>query len=141
MSISLEANGSMRQELIIHSVPCLISHNSYAKVDSFFITSHNDETELLKSSFRGRPLQGKEIHIPKGYKGSVLVEKNGIISDHQKRQITLGGYFDKFNYWNLETLPKQNVILDGFDWLGVAEMLHAPIIKEKVEKFDVENST
>lgn len=73
-------------------------------------------------SFRGYPLQGKEVTVPAGYKGMILIENKKLDGENKNRNLYCTKTFSKFRYWNYDRIPSKNdAIIAALDWIDVAE--------------------
>lgn len=127
---SLEENST---HSTIHSIPVEIHFDGDANVKQYFDKRATLEGEGgdLKSTFRGRPLNGKDVEIPSGYKGVIVSKKKIAASDQQDQTLHIEKTFDKFTYWNLETPPTScDTYLRSLDWLQVAHVIHDPLVDE-----------
>lgn len=78
--------------------------------------------EQLKASFRGYPLLGKVISLPKDYKGLVLQETINPSNEDKDRNIYTTHAFNKLIYWNWDKQPSQNdAFIAALDWIDIAE--------------------
>nr|XP_054759443.1 ribonuclease H2 subunit C-like [Lytechinus pictus] len=83
-------------------------------------------------SFRGRLLRGQEIPIPEGYKGVILKEPSKPFTEDEDRTLKATHSFDKFTYWNLETAPSTNdMIQRALAWTNIASAVHSPVSSDK----------
>lgn len=72
-----------------------------------------EQKKVLTASFRGRPLQGRKVNLPTGFKGC-LVSRDGKISEK----------FNDFTYWNWDQLPKDDdKVVQAMKWLNLSEAL------------------
>ncbi|XP_057341824.1 ribonuclease H2 subunit C [Microplitis mediator] len=113
----------------VHSVPCKIRSTGPANVSKYFVpyirTTDNAHFDV---SFRGYPLHGKKLSVPKGYKGIAFFEKNKPVNPDSQRNFNSTECFTEFTYWNWDKLPSRNDAFDAaLDWVEIAEALHAPI--------------
>lgn len=83
--------------------------------ENFRDPNENTETDpILVASFRGRPLQGRKIKLPDGFRGHVRDND----SDNCLQ-------FNEFTYWNWDEIPKQNdTVLKALQWLDIAKAIH-----------------
>lgn len=121
-----------------HLMPCRIEHNHVevkAKEyfwptirelngDDAYMAAGRDDNQssskieannqkILTASFRGRPLQGRKLALPKGYKGH-LVSKDG---KYNRK-------FNEFTYWNWDQIPKDDdKVVKALSWLKISEAL------------------
>lgn len=76
---------------------------------------------ILTASFRGRPLQGKKVDLPEGYKGQVIINN----SDKTK---TIKGFKD-FYYWNWDEIPsKDDKVVKALQWIELAKVMHDGLV-------------
>ena len=76
---------------------------------------------MLKASFRGYPLLGKEITLPEDYCGVIL--KDQCVETNEK-SIYSSQTFDKLTYWNWDIEPSNNdKIPSALEWLHVAKVV------------------
>lgn len=143
MSIEIDTStvASSNSSESVQLIPCRIDHNGPAKVKDFFTTSVRtetvDEKEELHASFRGRPLHGKKIDLPQGYKGVILKETHKPFSEEEDRSFKVSHTFRSFTQWNLDLAPSaEDKIHKALDWMKIASVLHAPVDTED----DKENS-
>ncbi|XP_014211344.1 ribonuclease H2 subunit C [Copidosoma floridanum] len=130
MSISLHINKkdmTMEKEPELHSIPCKIFADDKANVNTYFKPYiKNIDEEYLKSSFRGYPLQGKKVAVPKGYTGVTFYEYKKPEVDGADRNIYATATFKEFTYWNYDKLPSKNdAFISALDWIDIAEALHS----------------
>ncbi|KAK7593037.1 hypothetical protein V9T40_007789 [Parthenolecanium corni] len=129
----VKADEPFVEENNLHYMPCQIAYNGKAKTSAYFEEIiGSDGTK--NASFRGRPLHGQEINIPKGYCGYVL-KKPDVSFPSQPKAYQVQQSFKKFNFWNLDRIPSKNDnLLSAFDWLDVSEVLHSSSSPQKEEK-------
>lgn len=102
-----------------HLMPCRIeSDGSHVKAQEYFWPTIrpvetglvHGEKSLLTASFRGRPLQGRKLSIPKGYKACVIGKKK---------------IFNEFTYWNWDELPNEtDSVVKALQWIDIAKAIH-----------------
>ncbi|KAJ8679245.1 hypothetical protein QAD02_015032 [Eretmocerus hayati] len=112
----------------LHSIPCHIDADGPANVEAYFkpYIKKIDE-EYFKATFRGHPLDGKKISIPKGYKGVTFTEYKKPEAE-EERHIYANGTFQELTYWNYDKLPSKNdPFIAAFDWIDIAEALHSTV--------------
>jgi hypothetical protein len=79
---------------------------------------------VLYSSFRGYPLMGKVISLPKGYKGIVAQETVKPMTEGAERNIHVMHTFTSFTYWNWDKPPSLNdALLSALDWIDISEVV------------------
>ncbi|XP_014233717.1 ribonuclease H2 subunit C [Trichogramma pretiosum] len=130
MSIHLhitKENMQQDEEPVLHSIPCKIHTDDTANVETYFKPYiQNTEGDNLKSSFRGHPLEGKKIPVPKGYMGVTFFEYKKPETDDAERNIYATGRFSEFTYWNYDKVPTKNdPFISALDWIDIAEALHS----------------
>ncbi|XP_046676663.1 ribonuclease H2 subunit C-like [Homalodisca vitripennis] len=113
-------------EKSVHYIPCKIHVDGSAKVSQYFLSSTNKDGEL-EASFRGHPLKGKIVELPKGYKGLIL-EETIQRSEDQERTLHVTKTFSELTYWNWDKVPTKNdMFLAAMDWIDIADALHSPV--------------
>lgn len=76
----------------------------------------------LKTSFRGYPLYGKEVEVPKQYKGVTFYGHNKLEVDKTEQNMYATATFSKFTYWNYDKMPTKNdTFIAALDWIDIAE--------------------
>ncbi|XP_015510435.1 ribonuclease H2 subunit C [Neodiprion pinetum] len=115
------------KESVLHLMPCDIHGDEPALVSSYFTPYiRRKDDEHLTTSFRGYPLQGKTITLPKGYTGLVLHESKNAESESLDRNLFATGKFTQFTYWNYDKLPSKNdAVVAALEWIDIAEALHS----------------
>ncbi|XP_063232382.1 ribonuclease H2 subunit C [Bacillus rossius redtenbacheri] len=113
----------------IHYMPCKIHSDGEAKVSSYFKPYIiKGEDGVLQASFRGYPLNGCMVAMPKGYRGIVLKESLKHETDGVERNIHVTYEFDSVTFWNWDRTPSRNdAFIAAFDWVDVSEALHTPL--------------
>ncbi|XP_034230628.1 ribonuclease H2 subunit C [Thrips palmi] len=117
----------------VHYMPCRIKSDGPANVSSYFkpIPLESDP-KYKKASFRGRPLLGKDIVMPSGYKGLVVQETKQPLVENIDRTLHVSHVFDKITYWNWDKMPSANdAFISALDWIDIAEAIHAPVDSSK----------
>lgn len=138
----IKLSGPTSESLKCHLLPCRIDHdqatvkaeeyfwptirnlesggdNDLGRIDKDIKDSLNAQKSagknpILTASFRGRPLQGRKVEIPAGYKGHVIIDK-----PKQSKRI------DEFTYWNWDELPRDtDVVVKALQWIKIAEAIH-----------------
>lgn len=80
-----------------------------------------EEEPTLAASFRGRPLQGRQLKLPHNLKGH-LVGREATKKTIEPKQ------FDKFTYWNWDQLPtKDDAVVKALAWFEIAKAIHDPV--------------
>ncbi|XP_015605875.1 ribonuclease H2 subunit C [Cephus cinctus] len=115
------------KESVLHLMPCKIDGDETAKVSKYFtpyISEVNDDYK--QATFRGYPLQGRKIKVPKGYTGYTFYEYEKPVANNTDRNLYSTGKFSEFTYWNYDKIPSRNDALSGaLDWIDIAEALHS----------------
>ena len=116
----------------VHLLPCKVSYDGKANVNSFFtssiLRSTNEETkaEVLESSLRGRPLNGVNIKLNNKI-GLVINEVKS--KDEKSRDLELESTFDNIYSWRLDDpkiTEKSDLLSKGIhDWFSASEIIHA----------------
>jgi len=115
--------------LRIHHMPCRIKHNGEANVEKYFepnITTKKDQPEVLESSFRGHPLQGKTINLDsiKGLNQNIQV--TGHIINEDKNCVHT---FKEFQVWTYDKGPHlEEDINASLDWINFSSVVRTEIL-------------
>ncbi|KAF5282256.1 hypothetical protein FQR65_LT14388 [Abscondita terminalis] len=114
----------------IQLMPFKIDVDCEAEVSIYFkpfvkTTEHSN----YSSSFRGHPLVGKKLNLPKGYTGVILNERVAPDTDDSDRNFYIASKFDTFMHWNYDKTPSLNdAIMQVLNvWVDIAEALHSPV--------------
>lgn len=76
-----------------------------------------EENPLLKASFRGRPLLGRKLELPTGYK--VIAQRKGSTNAQDNH------HFEHFTYWNWDEIPcKDDAVVKSMQWVDIAKAIH-----------------
>ncbi|XP_054284656.1 ribonuclease H2 subunit C [Macrosteles quadrilineatus] len=109
----------------IHYIPCKIHLDGNAGVSQYFLPVNKEGK--LEASFRGYPLKGEVVELPKGFTGLILEEKIER-SDAHERTLHVTKTFNEIVYWNWDKSPTKNdVFLAALDWIDIAKALHSPV--------------
>ncbi|BES89600.1 Ribonuclease H2 non-catalytic subunit (Ylr154p-like) [Nesidiocoris tenuis] len=113
------------EEVDVHSVPCRIHADDHANVSTYFLPKRNESLEGVESaSFRGYPLDGAKMCLPKGYKGLVL---NSDSTSGTVKNLKCSGTFGSMTYWNWNKIPSKNdPLLAAMDWIDISAVIHEP---------------
>ncbi|KAI4499099.1 hypothetical protein M0802_005682 [Mischocyttarus mexicanus] len=127
MDIRIHVQDLDQEKSVIHLMPCKINFDGPANVSSFFQSCIQEtDNENCSISFRGRPLQGKKIQIPKDYKGIIFFEHKKPAFEDIKRNLYSNSFFSEFTYWNYDKIPSKNdALAKALDWIDIAEALHS----------------
>lgn len=126
------------QDVNCHLMPCRIEekHNMQIKAKEYFYPTirvlenddddyksgrqaaansvkNEDKKTILQASFRGRPLQGREMTLPHDYCGHILTGNKST------------NKFSTFTYWNWDEIPNdRDVVAKAFQWIDIANAIH-----------------
>uniref|UniRef100_A0A1B0D716 Uncharacterized protein n=1 Tax=Phlebotomus papatasi TaxID=29031 RepID=A0A1B0D716_PHLPP len=105
----------------IHFIPAETDSSGAANVEKYFENFvKTDQNGVSTNSLRGYPLVGNDFSVPESHQGVVLTSAKG---DSSAMKIT--GKFDKFSYWNYDTIPSKNDALrQAMDWIDISRALH-----------------
>ncbi|KFM59927.1 Ribonuclease H2 subunit C, partial [Stegodyphus mimosarum] len=135
MLLNLESEGRSLESVSCHLMPCKIEYDGNANVSKFYASNIREENGVLKSSFRGHPLQGQIVQVPNGYKGVVLEENPKFSSSEDKREFKIKGTFEKFTAWNWDKIPSHNdKLIKALQWIDIASALHTSVSQYKNEQ-------
>ena len=89
----------------LHHLPCKVNTNESANVKSYFCPKvvESNGKQSLRSTFRGRLLDGKTVKLPSNYCGYILTEKQKPFSEEENREVAVTGKFDSFTKWYLDS--------------------------------------
>lgn len=114
----------------LHFVPAKVNKDSAANVQDYFeqfVEETAKGSDLLSNSLRGRPINGRKIDVPEGWKGVVYVERKRPLNDETDRVLQPKTTFDNFTYWNYDKTPSRNdAFAQAIQWLTISDVLHAP---------------
>ncbi|XP_049863613.1 uncharacterized protein LOC126359744 isoform X2 [Schistocerca gregaria] len=80
---------------------------------------------VLRASFRGRPLVGDKLELPKQYSGIVMQEQKQPLTESTERTAHVTHAFKSIVYWNWAKQPSKNdAFISMLDWIDIAEVLH-----------------
>ncbi|KAL0274275.1 UNVERIFIED_CONTAM: hypothetical protein PYX00_006742 [Menopon gallinae] len=129
MAVNVNISKTDKDNAVIHHLPCVIKRNGPANVTKYFQSSIIEgDGGVLSTSFRGYPLLGKEINVPKNYTGVVLQEPQTKLSEESNRNVYTIASFDKLTYWNYDRVPSENdQIMSVMNWIDISSALHSPI--------------
>ncbi|CAK8697947.1 unnamed protein product [Clavelina lepadiformis] len=138
MSINLNIHDkNLTSNSILHHLPCKIQANEEANVKSYFKPkkSLEGEKQCLSATFRGRPLDGKDIALPEGYVGVIVMEKNKPFSEEKLRSFDAVGCFKNFTQWYLDSQYTSENSIDMVcqTWAtSITSAIHSPIDPKKL---------
>jgi ribonuclease H2 subunit C len=116
----------------VQLLPCSIDTDGYCKVEQYFSTTMSPAADKICASFRGRPLQGRDVTLPDGFMGIILREDKKPLTDQQNREFTVQYSFNSFRYWNLDKPTSHDDGLGkALDWLNIADAIHSPVDKNE----------
>lgn len=115
-------------------MPCKINITGKANVKNYFysltrVDGDKNTGEYLVNTFRGRPLYGKHIDLPKSCTGFVCKEESELKESGDTSTVFKSiGKFDRITAWNWDTKPSNSdLIQQSLQWLSISEAIHAPI--------------
>lgn len=155
MELDLKVTPGSDDQAICHLMPCSIEHKqTNVRAREYFwptvrqlevggdddqgrTTKHsksigddNIEDPILVASFRGRPLQGRLVKIPDGYRGHMLSKQDKSHANNNKANngLKVKKHFDEFTYWNWDQLPSKNdAVVKAMGWLRISKSIHDPV--------------
>jgi len=84
--------------------------------------TNDSSVPILLASFRGRPLQGRDLLIPDNYRGFIVADSKSLKSSDRNQ---VPKYFDKFTYWNWDELPsKEDPVAKSLGWINISKAIH-----------------
>ncbi|KAG2387328.1 hypothetical protein C9374_001660 [Naegleria lovaniensis] len=142
-------NASEDDTLRIHHLPCKIDHNGQAQVDKYFEANikekgavnngdgqqqngassssepMNNNSVIFEGSFRGRPLQGKQLNFDEELKNQDSLDVTGYIINEDKICVHR---FKEFTMWTLDQDPQlEKDIHSSLDWIQFSSIIHQEI--------------
>ncbi|KAF6041529.1 RNASEH2C [Bugula neritina] len=105
-TIEVTLSSITETEVNVQQLPFSTDYNGPANMKEYFTVVDSAEDGIKESSFRGRPLQGKETLIPAGYSGIILKESASSSEDQEDRRMMIQHKFNKFTHWGLEHVPR-----------------------------------
>ena len=115
----------------LHMINCEIKKDiSSAKVVQYlssqmkYQSNQASDGKHLKASFRGRPIDGKQVKLSEGYCfAKVSVEGNRAMASQLCDQVT---------YWNLDKIPSSNDPIPlAVQWINFANDIHSHVQLEE----------
>lgn len=123
------------QQQQLHLINCKLEKSQVdLKIDQFFtsqmkLASNNagskgkaKSSSEMKVSFRGRPLNGKKVQLPKGFVFAQMCKsenKNTLIASNISKEMT---------YWNLDKMPSSSdPVPQMFQWLQLSADIHSHV--------------
>ncbi|XP_041353046.1 ribonuclease H2 subunit C-like isoform X1 [Gigantopelta aegis] len=137
MTTSIDTNSQTISDVKhCHLLPCEIQYSGDANVASYFQSSiRSDENKGLTACIRGRPLNGQEVELPRGYTGIILKENHRQVTEDDDRHLIATHKFEKFTYWNLDKVPSaDDRLVKALHWINIAKVLHRPVDEESSQK-------
>lgn len=115
---------SKNNSIVCHSIPCKVKTDSEANVGQYFeptIRQSDREDSVLLSSFRGRPLIGKQIDLPQNCSAFV-------VKTTKKDELVAENSFNRIIDWNLDKTPSESDSLPQLvQWIKISEAIHSSI--------------
>lgn len=119
-------------EKSVHKLPCTIKYDGTAPVQEYFTPTIEQDSSVenrLKATFRGRPLQGRSITLPKDTMGYVLQEEK---KESESKWKTVCA-FDQFVNWCLDANPDFERNVNGaIEWLEISKAIHEEVSLEEM---------
>jgi len=135
--VSVDLSGAKEDEISdenrLQFVPAKISYDGEAKVGTYMteFTTTEDATGLQHTAFRGRPLDGRQIKMPKGYSAFVVEggDGGGSLGDsseesHEVKMSAVGSRHRQVTVWNWDKAgapDHDNPVSKAFQWLDIAD--------------------
>ncbi|XP_049959746.1 uncharacterized protein LOC126479488 [Schistocerca serialis cubense] len=117
----------MKSDNKVQYIPCYIAKNGTANVSKYFepYVKTDANENVLRASFRGRPLVGDKLELPKQYSGIVMQEQKQPLTESTERTAHVTHAFKSIVYWNWAKQPSKNdAFVSMLDWIDIAEVLH-----------------
>ncbi|XP_071449804.1 ribonuclease H2 subunit C [Hetaerina americana] len=109
----------------VHFMPCRIHTEGQHRITEYFKPYLKySKTGEVKVSFRGHPLHGKILNLPKNYIG--VIAEGGKCVDSGTRNLYVTSTFSSMTFWNWDKPPSKNdAFYKALDWMEIAEALHS----------------
>jgi len=119
----------------VHLIPCKILYDGTAKIEEYFYSNkmqfkaaNESSPEILSATFRGKPLLGAEITLPRSYSLYSMTfnkESSNDETPYMKVPIIESQHkVDKFIYWNFDSEPNsKDAVQKAVGWITVAEAI------------------
>jgi len=89
------------------------------------LQSNQSQDGLATASFRGRPLHGDTINIPKEFAGVVIEREGDVSSESNAQKYKVSNTFDEFINWNWDRNPSANdKVKQALTWLSLSRTIH-----------------
>lgn len=111
---------SKKPEAKVHLLPCSLDFEGTAKVSHYFESTidKKPKKDTLTASFRGKPLEGHVVSIPKSHIGLVL--KKG-----EEGKLITRSTFSEVTSWKWDQNPKScDNFASSLDWIDIASAIH-----------------
>jgi len=150
MSISIEgldsATDLSENQHYVQYLPAKVSHEGSANVEGFFnkFTNYKEgqQTVPLTNAFRGRPLDGRVLELPKGYSMWVLQggrrNQANISGEEKEIKLKAESKVNRVTVWNYDKDDLDNPISRALHWTEICDAI-AVSDDEVGEKENFEN--
>ena len=116
-------------ELPLHVLPFSLKHSGPAPVSSFFLsTVHAVSTGDQRASFRGRPLCGHVVPVPRGFVGVVLQQQQqqqGQQKQQQPLPFSSVSSFRQITSWKWDANTTNDQLSAAFSWPDISAAIHS----------------
>jgi len=128
--LSISCDTSKVEKVDCHLIPCAIKYSGQAKVSSYFKPLVKQaEGNLLKSSFRGKPLKGIKLDLNQSI--NIFAAST---TDCDSQILKPLGHFDDITFWNWDTNPTSNdTFPQALDWLLISEAIHKNVKSDELK--------
>jgi ribonuclease H2 subunit C len=136
INLNLKKKINKNEKHRIQKLPFKINHEGKANIEKYFNeiikTENNNE---YTSSFRGRPLRGKEIIIPETLIGVICKEERDKKEEDVKYYKT-ETTFENFTNWCLDSNPDNDTsIINSIKYIQIqSEFIHKELIYDHDEE-------
>lgn len=137
-TIKCQTNDEHSDEPKLHLINCglEVDPEKNHKVPEYFESQlkfqnniNTDNTGHFKTSFRGRPLNGKTITLPENYTfAKVTKEETESHLGNGECDLVASGFTDSVTYWNLDRIPSSSDPMPQVvDFINFAQDVHAHV--------------
>ncbi|KAE9371222.1 ribonuclease H1 small subunit [Stipitochalara longipes BDJ] len=145
--LAIEKSKSHKSKCTPNVLPCRVNHNGPVDTSKRYWNPTRMPDSKTVAYFRGRKLHGKQLKVPKGYRGVVVSSTDRILpkskpaaedDEEAEEEADLKimeeqSEFDHIMLWGHEALPDE--VADPYvrgieEWIALAEQIHSTSDKE-----------
>ncbi|PMD19106.1 ribonuclease H1 small subunit [Hyaloscypha hepaticicola] len=151
--LAIEKSKRHKGKCTTNVLPCRINHNGPVDASKRYWNPTKAPDGKTVAYFRGRKLHGKQMKVPKGYRGVVIssterilpktaptIEDNDVVEIEEEADVKIMEEQSEFDYimlWGHEALPDE--IADPYvrgieEWISLAEQINSTDEKDEISK-------